>query len=330
MKRLVATLLLCMSPFLAFSDDIRGPLVGSLSVEPAGAPLSVIFGLEDIVLVETAGDARFFDGIELQFVVPDVAVEFPGAFVLTILKTGTVSERSGVTEVNGEQLLSYPLVREGRVAFQILLRSDATPQAGATTNVIDEPVASDELPLAVTLESRMKGIPPSAATLELSLELRPLARRIGGLELRFILDDGSLYQAESFLSPDFELLIDDRAVPVSTEFLLEPGLHEIKIVSDIYQDQQLTFGVEQATMSVAEIPLLPALATVSYTAPRDSRVYLDGRLLDAATGDFTALPGEHTIVVVVGDYTLTRRFSVEEGREYNLSVTMDVAIEEVN
>ena len=138
----------------------------------------------------------------------------------------------------------------------------------------------------------------------------------------------SEFQTESHLAPEFHLQIDGIPVQIQPEYLLEPGLHRVSLTSDRYQDQDLTIGIEQARTATLRIPLLPALATVSYTAPRGSRVYVDGRALEGETGDFTAPPGEHTIVVVVGDYTVTRRFSVEEGREYNLSVTMDVAIEE--
>ena len=90
----------------------------------------------------------------------------------------------------------------------------------------------------------------------------------------------------------------------------------------------MTIGIEQARIVQLTVPILPSLARISYTAPRGSRVYVDGSALDEAVGDFTAPPGEHTIVVVVGDYTVTRRFFVVEGREYNLSITMDVVIEE--
>jgi len=122
--------------------------------------------------------------------------------------------------------------------------------------------------------------------------------------------------------------IDDQPVQVDSEYLLAPGIHRVALTSERYQDQALTVGVEQGHVTSLRIPLLLALATVNYTAPRGSRVYVDGTALDAESGDFTAVPGEHTIVVVVGDYTVTRRFSVAEGREYNLAVTMGVAIEE--
>ncbi len=310
------------------AENVRGPIADRLDVDPAGQPLSSEFGLDEIILAGTTGDSRFFDAVEIEVTIPASVTEFPGALSLLLLTTGSLSEHAGVAEVNGAVILSQPLTRSGKLTLQIPLHPEAEVNASAAVTVLDHLLSADDLPLAMTVLSLMKGLPSEIAATRFPVVVRPVARRMGSVQVSFILEDDSEFQIDSYLAPEFTLEIDGIPVQIEPEYLLEPGLHRLSLTSDRYQDQNLTIGIEQARSTRLNVPLLPALATVNYTAPRGSRVYVDGRALEGEIGDFTAPPGEHTIVVVVGDYTVTRRFSVEEGREYNLSVDMDVAIEE--
>ncbi|MEE8440652.1 MAG: hypothetical protein V3S41_02940 [Spirochaetia bacterium] len=323
--------LMTMLVFLVFpiaAETVRGPVVDTLEVDPTAGPLSSEIGLDEIILAGTTGDLRFFDALEIEITIPAAVAEFPGAFTLLLLTTGSFSERAGVAEINGAVVLSQPLTRAGKLTVQIPLHPEAEVNASAAVTVLDHLLSPEDLPLAITVRSLMKGLPPELAAATFPVTVRPVARRIGSVQVSFIYEDGSEFQSESLLAPEFDLEIDGVPVQIEPEYLLEPGLHRLSLTSTRYQDQNLTFGIEQARNTRVDVPLLSVLATVSYTAPRGSRVYVDGQALEGETGDFTALPGEHTIVVVVGDYTVTRRFSVEEGRVYNLSVIMDVAIEE--
>jgi hypothetical protein len=320
--------ILVVLPVALPADGIRGPVAGRLEVPPTGPAETGELAIHEILLAMPTGDTRFFDALEIEIDVPGGAVEIPGMLSLAILTTGSFAERDGIADINGAVIFSLPLTRAGRLAIQVPLRPDAEISASAAVAVAQEPVSEDVLPLAITLTSQMKGVPSSVVDLRFPVAARPVPRQIGAVRLRYRFEDGTDFQTESYLTPEFHLLIDGEQVAVGDEFLLEPGLHRFSLVSERYRDQEVTVGVEQAVQTDVVIPLLPSLATVHYTAPRGSRVWVDGRLLQAANGDFTAPPGEHTIVVVVGDYTVTRRFSVEEGLEYSLSLTMDVVIEE--
>jgi len=208
------------------------------------------------------------------------------------------------------------------------MRADADVETSAAAMVLENPRGTDALPIAVTLQARMKGAPREVASAELGLVARSVSRNIGSAVLTFEREDGSIFDPEGLRTPEFSLTVDAASVAVAAEYLLEPGIHRITLRSETFQDQSVSVGIRRGEATSVTIPLLPALATVTYSAPRGSAVWLDGRRLDGETGVFTAVPGEHTIVVAVGDYTVTRRFAVQEGREYNISVTMDVAVEE--
>lgn len=328
MRRFSMTILIVFLSLTAFAETIRGPVVATVEVDPAGPMVSGELGLNEIVLAAPAGDLRFLDALDVEITVPSESVEIPGALSLMITTTGTLTERAGVAEINGTVALSAPLTRAGRVRVHIPLRSGVAPETPAVAIPLDPLAGPDDLPIAITVVSQMKGTPPAIANARFPITVRPVPRDIGALVVSFPLEDGTEFQTDSYRAPEFRLAIDGSLVTVQSEYLLAPGIHRITLESDIYQDQSLTVGVEQARSANLSVPLLRALAGVTYTAPRGARVYVDGAALAAETGDFTAPPGEHTIVVVVGDYTVTKRFSVEEGREYRIAVTMDIAVEE--
>jgi hypothetical protein len=327
MRRVTFALALTLLTAPLFAQSIRGPVAANLAVTPTRESEAAELGLDEIVLLRADGDFRFYDALELEILTPETATAFPGALTVIVSTTGTYSERAGVAEINGAILVSEPIVRAGRTFFYVPLREGAETNASAVARIIPRVLAGD-FPLVVTLVSAMKGLPQEIAESRITITASPVTRDIGAAAVSFRYEDGSTFPADGLRSPPFSLEIDGRRTSVSGEYLLEPGIHRFSLISEEYLDQLVTVAVEPGATTLVEIPLLPALATIAFSAPRGARVYIDGQDMGVESGDFTAVPGEHTIVVVVGDYTVTRRFSVEEGRSYSLSVTMDLVVEE--
>ena len=313
----------------ATAENIRGPLAATLVVEPDSTEAVATLSIESIVMIELGGDERFFDALDLQLTVPSVVSRYPGAVVATILASAYMTERAGIADVTGVELLIHPLHTPGMTLLVLPVREEAELDASAAMTVIDTVVPADEFPIAFSLLELMKGIDEDLLNAEFRLAVRPVTRNIGGVLLTLRTETGEPYDMLSLRVPEFQLAVDGEEVSLRQEYLLEPGLRRFTLTSEQYQDQEITVGVERGTQVEVEMPLLPALATVSYSAPRGARVYVDGRALDLASGDFTVQPGAHTIVVAIGDYTVTKRFTVEEGREYSISLMMDIDVEEI-
>jgi hypothetical protein len=328
MRRPFALIVLLLSVLPASADGLRGPLAAVLQVEPTSAEQSTTISLEGIVLIELGGDGRFFDAVELEITSPSVVSDFPGALGANLLGPVTYTERTGIADVSGEELLFQPIHHAGTTFFLLPLRDNASVDVPAGT-VLLEPATVDQSPLALSVVAIMKGTTEELNAAEFDVTVRPVTRNLGGVALVLVTESGEPYDLLSLRVPEFELAVDGSSVELQSEYLMLPGLHHFTLVSETYQDQETTVGVERGTTVDLQLELLPALATVSYSAPRGARVYVDGEALPLASGDFTVQPGEHTIVVTVGDYTVTKRFSVEEGREYSISVLMDIDVEEI-
>jgi hypothetical protein len=220
-------------------------------------------------------------------------------------------------------------MRGGKSFYQVVLREDASPDASPVVARVEGVVSPDSFPLVVSIVPQMKGLSAVLQEAEFVIAVRPVTRNIGAIDVRYAREDGTIYDADSSRAPDFELYIDGEQVAIRNEYLLEPGLHRIELRSERFQNREVTVGVDRGRATALDLPLELSLATVNYTAPRGSTVYVNGRVLDSATGDFTVPPGEHTIVVVIGDYTVTRRIEVQEKRTYSVSVTLDIDVEEI-
>jgi hypothetical protein len=328
--RRFATLILFISLAVGLgAETLRGPLGEQISVTPTEPAEVGGISLETVVLVDIAGDPRFLDAIDLELTSPGPVDDVPGAVSLYLLGPVDTQQRAGIIDVVGERLLMRPLQRAGKSFYQIVLRDDAAPDASPAITRIEGVVEPASFPIAISIVPRMKGLSDALQSAEFRIAARPVTRDLGAIEIRYLGEDAALYDPDGSRAPEFTLSIDGRPVPVQSEHLLEPGLHRIRLNSERFQDQEVTVGVERGRTITVDLPLELALATVVYTAPRGSSVYVNGEVLDAPTGDFTVPPGEHTIVVVLGDYTQTRTFRVEERRTYSISLTMDIVVEEI-
>ena len=329
MKRYAAVTILLLLASALLAETLRGPLGAELSVTPVDPAETTGIGLEDLVLIDLDGDARFLDAIDVELTSPPVVADYPGAVSLYLLGPIDRNERSGIVDVVGEELLMRPLRRAGKSFFQVVVRGDSSPDASPAVTRIDRVVDAASFPIALSVVPRMKGLSDALQAAEFSIAVRPVTRNVGAIDVRYLLEDGTTYDPDGSRAPDFSLSIDGERVGVRGEYLLEPGLHRIRLSSERFQDQEVTVGVDRGRTVAVDLPLDLALATVAYTTPRGSTVYVNGRPLDAAVGDFTVPPGEHTIVVVLGDYSVTRSFRVEEEGSYAISLTMDIVVEEI-
>ncbi|MFW6212375.1 MAG: hypothetical protein ACOC8L_05705, partial [Spirochaetota bacterium] len=135
------------------AQALRGPLAARLEVQP-GTSKTATLGMEEIVLVELAGDTRFFDAIEIRLETPAAVSSVSGAVSLSILGPARVSGEGPVTDIVGEELLLSPLQRGGTTFYQIKLREDAEPSASAAVRRIEKVVPASQFPIALSIVTR--------------------------------------------------------------------------------------------------------------------------------------------------------------------------------
>lgn len=326
-RPIVFAALLAVAAVLS-AETLRGPLRSQLVVtsDPRSLVRATVYP-NDLITVEVEGEVALLDAIEVEIQLPRELLDLQGALALRVVDPRTAAEEDSVAEFNGDELYAEAIIGTGRAFVLIPLDAQSNLAPGPATTLA-EIRQIGAYPLALAIQPVLKGLPDSAYELEFGLTVRPVVKDLGITEVDFCTEDGHSIAAPTAAASGVAVYVDGARIELGQELLLPPGLHRAALASPLHNDHEVTFAVERGRRTTVEIPLVPAQATIRFDAPRGSVVYIDGRRMAGENGDFTIDPGEHTMTVALGDYTVSRRFVVESRREYNLSISLDIVVTE--
>jgi hypothetical protein len=108
---------------------------------------------------------------------------------------------------------------------------------------------------------------------------------------------------------------------------LEEGLHVLRITSPHFADYSANFTIEAGEYTDLRAVLVGKSSRFIAEVPEGTRIFLDGELIENPGPDGIEIePGEHTAVFKIGDYSLSRSFSVLPGTTCTLSVDMEIEV----
>jgi hypothetical protein len=134
-------------------------------------------------------------------------------------------------------------------------------------------------------------------------------------------------------SAPYSLFIDEKPAAPG-RIGLESGSHHLSVVSDFFRNEMRTFVIERGKTSRLEIELRDISPTLTVIAPDNVAVFLDDRPLTPGkpgTGNtpLVLIPGDHTLRVNISGYEMLRTFHAENGRSYNITIQLDLDIQEI-
>ena len=178
-------------------------------------------------------------------------------------------------------------------------------------------------PVIVTIQPIIKGVPDTVFERKVFLNTKMDIEKKGLLDVALIKPAG--FEKESA-----SILLDEREVKAE-EFPLElpSGLHKIAVVSEVFKPKTMNFALNPGQETTLEVALEPGISTLSIESLDGATVYLDGKKLGLeAGGPIELTDGSHTIRFKLGDYSISKTFSVVRGKNYNLSLTFDIELKE--
>ena len=187
-------------------------------------------------------------------------------------------------------------------------------------SIVDILIDEDDFPLIIAIFPVMKGIPSRISESVFAVEASFAPSVSGTLRL-----DLSFPDEEPL---PLSLAIDGREEnSAHNEFIVPEGLHTLNLTSTHYRDVSLTFMIEAGTYTDLRIELEGRLSRLITEVPEGSRIFLDGEEIDIPGGDGIEIDaGEHTAVFKIGDYSLSRTFTVLPGTTTTLSVDMEIQV----
>ncbi len=321
---IAAGLGLLSAPPLAFSDNIRGRMADVTKIANGSVPSGTVsLRLEENFGVLVDEDRDLVRGIELLVDLPEQAQAYPGTYALFVY--GGVQPPPDVKRLDYQgNLLFFRQIGTGkRIFVQLPLGSSAGFAPVADTVIAPKPLLPASFPVVFTFLPIMKGLPSRAAEAVFKVQVRPMFKNLGKLFVE--LTDGK----EAILLEKARLFVNDRVVPLSAEGMtMEPGIHRIRIEVEGFAPFVATVGVDKGKVAKVTGNFLKSDALVRINAPSGTRAFLDGKSIEVEKKEFALEPGEHILAFKVGDYQISKKFRLEAGKNYAISLFLDILINE--
>ncbi len=313
-KYLISVLLFLISFGILCAASIRGNSTYILDKE-------ITFGLNDLVAVPLE-DSLFTDGIELTFTLPEEFLQYRDSFALTIYSGMDTAVTPDRTIYTGRKSFFGVLPAVKKMFIDIPVKKKLDIGSSFGTYVLDTAIPLDAFPLLIKIEPVMKGIPSSLLNKVFHLRARKILSNNGALSLT--IDTGKNKQKEYSVLIDNKPVVDPENIP-----LLSAGFHQLMVRSDYYKEFTTRFAVKAGETTNLDIVLTPYNPTVQFDFPEGAKAYLDGNKLETPQGTVSSItPGEHLISVSIGDYNISKKFTVKKDKLYKISLFLDIFVKE--
>ncbi len=319
-KRLLLLFALIFSITCLYGDSIRG---NSTSVIKSGREPGeeITFRMNDLVAIDME-DNRFIEGIELIFSLPGEFIQYRDSFALTIYSDINTYPEKNRTSYYGKKIFFTPLPPVTKMYVDIPVKAMPQEKPPFGTFILKKKVPESSFPLIIKIEPVMKGIPSSLLSKTFKLKTRNIMIQKGALSISIDRKghNGSSYRIE----------IDNHSIESPENLpLLKPGIHQLNIYSDYFREYTTKFAIKAGQTTTISVELEPYNPTVQFDFPEDAKSFLDGEKLEFTPGEKTSItPGEHVISITIGDYTISKKFTVKKDKFYKISLFLDIFIKE--
>lgn len=312
-KRTLLLLLLIISFQFLHAVSIRGNKVYI-------ADGDVTFGLNDLVAVDLR-ENRFTEGIELSFTLPGEFIQYRDSFAVTIYSDLNRYPSSEIYSYTGRKIFFAVLPAVKKMYIDIPVRQDLKAASSFGTYVLDTVIKKDSFPLLIKIEPVMKGIPSSLLSKVFTLKLKKILSNEGAVSLK--VDTGGK-------DSSYSVFIDGKQVKdIANIPLLISGFHQLSIKSEYFKEYNAKFAVKPGETTELNVALTPYNPTVQFDFPEGSKAFLDGKKLETPPGAKNSIsPGEHMISISIGDYNISKKFTVKKDKFYKISLFLDIFIKE--
>jgi hypothetical protein len=301
----------------AFGESFRGSVVGFAVVGP-GSVYSEEIGAGDVIVVSLTDDQPFVRGFEVTLNIPTGSSGFPGNYAVHLYRRVDAPNTSGPATIVGQQVASWPITAGGRQFLVVPFDQERSRLSAANTRVADTVDAGEDLPMAVQLVPIMKGMNAAVASQRLPLQIKPILASVGGLVVDINPPDNEIEPSS------LRVTVDGWPVPAGEVVELDPGIYPVTISSPEVVDQHRNVGIEAGRLTRVAFALERPMARVRLTVPSVAQVLMDGRSVNQET--LTLNPGEHTLLIRLGDYSLSRKILLEGESDYEIGLSLDIFV----
>jgi len=316
-NKIFSVLLLILILTTSYADNIRGSVKNIITIK---SDVQITkFNLYDLtgIILE---DNPFLEGLELTLTIPGDLDKYRDSFMINVYsKVDSVPDKS-LKEYKGFELLStvIPVSTNMFITIPIvkILERDLIPGS-----ILTGIVSQHDFPLLLSVNPVMKGIPDSVLKSIFKLKIKPIISNKGILNLNIF---------STPIDSPYTIFIDDKKTSKEPSYILEEGIHQLRIVSEGFKEISRSFVINQNDTTKLKLELKPLLPVVIFEAPTAAKIILDGKKINIVDGVGIQLtPGEHVVRMELGEYFISKKFTVLKEKNYKISLSLDILVQDI-
>ncbi len=323
---LFLTLLLLLSSQV-FSENIRGP-VRNITVinQELSKTDEISISPEDIIAFQLDKNNSLPVKIQMEIRLSETLREYPSTFALFVYNNISPAPSNEVSSYIGNTVKYFVLPDKSRfyVEFYFTANPSRNEIIPGTQILAPDDFKKSFFPLLLTVLPVMKGIPDML--LDETIKIKTVFFYPDKGDLLVSVFEGKKNGSEK--TKDFNLFIDNKSYDNAEYISLSTGVKKIRIEKEGYIPFEQSVVINRNEKSTFSAVLVKKMPHIVILAPTEAEVFIDGNL--TSQKELTNLnEGEHTIIFKLGQYSLSRKMTLENGKKYtvNLLLDIDVAVE---
>lgn len=285
-------------------------------------PVSLTIGYNDAVSFTIKNDFLFLEGIELEIKQDKTSMNYPNSIAYTVYTDIKPEPSKNYVDYSAKKISTALLPNRFSHILRIPLKKDYTFKRIKNSELLPYSSSVAVNPIMLRLNPAMKGLPDDFERASFTVIIRPLLIAEGGLQLKLQFPDKEQKPVTVQLNNEYLTHFEDLQ-------LLLPGTYSVSISSDAYRTEMRSCIIERGKITQLDVSLKSITPLLHIQAPENVAVFLDNQELTLSKGQLPVAVGVHTVVFKMGTYELTRQITVEEGKTYEMTMTMDVLLQEV-
>ncbi|MFA7567904.1 MAG: hypothetical protein WCY01_12810, partial [Alkalispirochaeta sp.] len=176
--------------------------------------------------------------------------------------------------------------------------------------------------IGVQIVPTAKGMSQELLDTVFSLRLAPVLRPKGGLIVHLGGDEDAIPQAVEVL----EIKVDGRTVKPEVIQEFDPGIYRLTAHAGDYLSYTANVGIERGRVREETLIIRRPRATVRINVPSVAEVFWNGELISPS--EISVESGEHTLLIRLGDFSLSKKVYLEPNGDYQLGVDLDILLKQ--
>ncbi|MDZ7793635.1 MAG: hypothetical protein U5P10_08090 [Spirochaetia bacterium] len=311
--------LLLFATFSLEAEQVRGEVEHTLIIDESYSNTSVSIGLRELCQIRVES-TEFLQGIVVQVESPRAALQFRESFLLSVYSNASPPPREDFSNYSANKIYSDSFPSAQSTFVDIPLRDRGSwERSTLNSSIVTVHPQPADYPLLLSIDPIMKGIPSNVSQSRFKITLKPVLIDKGALLLKLPKDVDR---------DDIQIHIDgNRQEQSSARFILSTGVHKLTVESDLYLTYSKSIGIEKARTTKLEAVLEPKQSSIRFEAPEDAVVFFNGEQIEVGSGtQLQTDPGEHVVLVRIGDYSVSKKIDIKGGKNYKVSLFFDILV----